>query len=112
MWPLTPLPVAMDVGTQLAALFVVSVIFVFAVFIALLGRLARRRRSIRTVTCPENRRRALVVLERWPDGAGYGIVVHCSRWHDGTLDCGQRCLDQAAVTPAPGNTPTTSACLP
>ena len=96
MWPLAPLPVATDIGTKLTALCAVSLIFVFAVFAALLGRFMRKRREIRSVTCPENRRHALVILQRSPDGAGFDIVVDCSRWHDGTLDCGRRCLERAA----------------
>jgi len=73
-------------------LFAIGVIFVLAVFVAVLGRLIRNRREISTVTCPENHRRALVVLHRSPDGAGYDAVAHCSLWHDGQVDCGQRCL--------------------
>ena len=96
MWPLTHLPVSSETGWQLGALFVVTVGFVFAVFAMLLGRLTRKGREIRKVTCPIDRRRALVIVQRSADGPAYDLAVHCSRWHDDNLDCGQRCLARAA----------------
>ena len=96
MWPLMPVPVDPDVSAQLAVLCAVSIIFVLGVLAVLLGRLTRNRREIFKVTCPENHGRALVIMHQSPDGAGYDAVSHCSRWHDGRLDCGQRCLSQVA----------------
>jgi hypothetical protein len=94
MWPLTYLPASPEVSWQLAALFVASVVFVFTVFALLLGRM-RKRREIRRITCPVNHRRSLVIVQRSADRTG-DLAVHCSQWHDGKLDCGQRCLTRAA----------------
>ena len=96
MWPLTYMPEYPDTGWQLAALFAASVIFVFAVFAMLLRRLTRTRREMLGLACPVDRRRALVVVQRSADGPWYDRVVHCSKWHDGQVDCGQRCVDKAA----------------
>jgi hypothetical protein len=89
MWPL--IPVMPDVATELRLLAALSVAFVFAVFAVLWHRILRRRRALRAVTCPENGRPSLVVLR--PDGDG---VTDCSRWHDGKLDCGERCVGRAS----------------
>jgi hypothetical protein len=94
MWPLPPLSPASDVSAQLTLLFVLSVIFVLGVFVGLLVRVGRSRRTILSVPCPENDDRpALIVVDRSADGP---TVAHCSRWHDRPLDCGERCLDERA----------------
>jgi hypothetical protein len=90
LWPL-----ADDVTTRFLALAAACLIFVFVVFAALLVRLMRRRREMHAITCPENRRPALVVVQRSPD-VGDDAVVDCSRWHDGKRDCSQRCLERAS----------------
>lgn len=96
MWPLPPLPPASDVTAHLTLLFAISLTFVLAVFVALLVRATRRkRRAIRTVTCPDNDDRpALVLVDRSADGA---TVADCSRWHDRPLDCSRGCLDRLAA---------------
>ena len=96
MWPFTFLAASPDVGWQLAGIFAVSVLFVFAVFAMLLRELTRKRREIRRVRCPIDHRRALVIVQRSADGTAYDMAVHCSRWHDGKLDCGQHCVEKAA----------------
>lgn len=95
MWPHIALPVTTDVSTAFTLLFVASLIFVLAAFAAMLGRMACSRRNICRVTCPENRRPALVVVRPSPDPA-HATIAYCSRWRDQPLACAQRCLAQHA----------------
>jgi len=99
MWP-TSLPIVPEIRGQLMVMCALAVAFVTAVFVAILARRVRSRREIRALTCPENHRRALVVLQRSPDGVDHDRVVRCSRWHDGELDCGERCLPRLARSSA------------
>jgi hypothetical protein len=98
MGPVTPEP-ALSSAT-IAALFAVAAIFLLAVFGLLLGRLARDTREIRTLTCPEDQRRALVLIRSSKFPAGRAIA-ECSRWHDRRLPCGERCLGVAPAHVGP-----------
>lgn len=89
MWP-TPLRLTPDVEAHLALLGAVAAVFVVAVLLALLGMRRWRRRAIRVVTCPEDDARAMIAVQRAPDHEDH--VIDCSRWHDGRLACGERCI--------------------
>ena len=92
------LPPAHDLTPLFTPALLASLIVVLVVFAGLLVRGAlRTRRVIRTVTCPENDRPALVVVNRDPKG---DVVVDCSQWHDRPLDCGERCLARPTGTDA------------
>jgi hypothetical protein len=94
MWPLTPLPVSPDVRADFLVLLAVCLLFVFAVFTVLIARFTTRPRRLRRVICPEDGRRALVLVRQFSDGRA--AVGDCSNWHDGKLDCGRGCVDPAA----------------
>jgi hypothetical protein len=96
MWPHITLPVPADVNGQLAILFFVGLTFVLGAFAAMLARMASRRREIRRVRCPEDRRAALVVVRPSLDGSARDRIAYCSRWHGRRLDCGERCLERRA----------------
>jgi hypothetical protein len=91
MWP-TTLSLAPDVEAHLALLGGVATAFVVVVLLVLLVTRRRRRREILRVTCPENQGRATIVVDPSPDDGSHDAVVRCSRWHDGRLDCGERCV--------------------
>jgi hypothetical protein len=95
LWP-APLSPTYDVTGMLVPAFAASLLVVFAVLAALLVRMGRgTRRAIRTVTCPEDRRPALILVKRTADREA---VADCSRWHDRRLDCGGQCLEPRTGT--------------
>ena len=95
LWP-PPLPPTYDLTASLAPVFVASLLVVFAALAGLLLRMGRgTRRVMRTVTCPELRRPALVLVKRTADR---DAVADCSLWHDRPLDCNGRCLAQRTGT--------------
>ena len=97
MWLWSPaLPPAYDVTVSLTPAFVASLLVVFAALVGLLVRMGRApHRTIRTVTCPEQRRPALILVKRTVDR---DTIADCSRWHDRPLDCGGRCLERRTGT--------------
>ena len=100
LWP-PPLPPTYlltydDMTASLMPLFVASLLIVFAALAGLLLRMGRRtRRVMRTVTCPDQRRPALVLVKRT---AERDTVADCSLWHDRPLDCDGRCLARRTGT--------------
>jgi len=97
MWPFMPLGIEPETGAWLTVMFAASLVFVLAVFVAIFVRVMRERREFRVIECPDDRRRALIVVNRAAEGSEYDAVTDCSRWHGGKPPaCEGRCLASAA----------------